>query len=236
MRGWHAHDSHVHSDLYRAILEQILSGDLAPGQRLVEEELARTHSVSRTPVREVLFALQKDGLVERQKNKGARVAAFTADDVEELFDIRKALELSCVPHAVRSIKLEELLHLEQRLQNLSAVRRPHIREAQSEIDLDLHGLIVNNSGNRRLIGMIEALSTLVNALQVASYRLGQRAEEAVEEHHAIIRAMLQRDVDLTQKLLSAHIDNGKRNAVELLLGLEHRGRASRRTRTTHRKS
>ena len=56
-------------------MEKIISGEFAPGQRLVEEDLARTYKVSRTPIREVLLAFQKDGLVERVSNKGAKVAS-----------------------------------------------------------------------------------------------------------------------------------------------------------------
>jgi DNA-binding GntR family transcriptional regulator len=224
MRGWPAHDAHAHPELYRAILERILNGELAPGQRLVEEELARTHAVSRTPVREILFALEKDGLVERVKNKGARVAAFTADDVEELFDIRKALEVSCVPHALTNLRMNDMLELDCRFRGLASMTGAQLRAEQSELDLLLHYLIVNNSGNRRLVQLMGALSTIVNALQLASYRLGERADEAAAEHHAILRAMLKRDVELTQKLLTVHIDHGKRNALELLLGFDRGAR------------
>ena len=229
MRGWPVHDAHAHPELYRAILERILTGELAPGQRLVEEDLARTHAVSRTPVREVLFSLQTDGLVQRVKNKGARVAAFTADDVEELFDIRKALEVSSVPHAVRTVKLNNMLELDRRFSALPSLKGAHLRKEQADLDLELHSLIVHNSGNRRLIRLMGALSTLVNALQLASYRLAERADETVEEHHSIVRAMLRRDVELTQRLLAAHIDTGKRNALELLLDLDRNAQTAARS-------
>src|ERR1035441_5498237 len=89
-------DRELHGFLYRDLMEKIISGEFAPGQRLVEEDLARTYKGSHTPIREVLLAFQKDGLVERVSNKGAKVASFTADDVGELFDIRKTLEVGCV--------------------------------------------------------------------------------------------------------------------------------------------
>lgn len=238
MRGWPTHDLHVHPELYRAILERILSGEFAPGQRLVEEELARTQKVSRTPVREVLFALERDGLIQRERNKGARVAAFTADDVEELFDLRKALEVSCVPNATRTMKLNELLDLDRRLEALSSLKGAALHAEQSEIDLQLHRFIVQHSGNRRLIAHMGTLSLLINSLQLASYRLEDRADEAVVEHRGVVRALLQRDVALAQRLLAEHIDSGKRNAVEMLLGFgskartkESAGPASRKSKT-----
>ena len=78
------------SHLYAEILSKIISGEYPPGSRLVEEDLASEHDVSRTPVREVLFALERDGLVRRVKNQGAKVVAFTADDVEEIYEIRSS--------------------------------------------------------------------------------------------------------------------------------------------------
>lgn len=227
MHGWPTHDPHLHPELYRAILERILTGDLAAGQRLVEEDLADTYKVSRTPIRETLFALQKDGLVVRERNKGARVASFTADDVEELFDIRKALEVSCVPNAVLTLRLNELLDLERRLRNLSNLKGLQLRNEQSKLDLEMHSQLISHSRNRRLIAYMGALSMLINSLQLASYRLETRPDEAVTEHLDIVHALLDRDVATTQRLLGEHIDNGKRNAVEILIrfGSGAKGRA-----------
>lgn len=228
MQGWLSTDPHAHPELYRAILERILTGELAAGQRLVEEDLARMYEVSRTPIREVLLALQKDGLVVRERNKGARVASFTADDVEELFDIRKALEVSCIPAAVRTIRLGELLDLQRRLQSLGSLRGAQLRTEQSQLDLELHSLIISHSRNRRLIVYMGTLSMLINSLQLASYRLETRADEAAAEHLDLVGALLDRDVERAQHLLLEHIEHGKRNAVELLIKVGSRvnGRAS----------
>jgi GntR family transcriptional regulator, rspAB operon transcriptional repressor len=208
----------LHSFLYGVLLEKIISGDLGPGQRLVEEDLARTYGVSRTPIREVLLAFEKDGLVERVRNRGAKVVSFTADDVEELFDIRKALETHCIPNVVRTIKLNELLELEHRLEALADQHSPQWRDEHARIDLKLHHLIVENSGNRRLIAEMKRLSMLLESLQLASFRADLHLRETGEQHLAIIRALLRRDVDLARRLLAEHIEHGKRNALELFLG------------------
>src|SRR5690349_938938 len=100
------------SELYSDILAKIMTGELQAGQRLIEEEVARTYGVSRTPVREVFFALAKDGLVERVQNRGARVVSFTPDDVEEIFDIRMALECLSIRNAVRNLPLSTLSETE----------------------------------------------------------------------------------------------------------------------------
>ena len=212
------HKEELHSFLYGALLEKIISGDLGPGRRLVEEELARSFGVSRTPIREVLLAFEKDGLVERVRNRGAKVVSFTADDVEELFDIRKALEIHCVPNVVRTIKLNELLELERRLEALADGSSAKWRDEHARIDLKLHHLIVENSGNRRLIAEMKRLSMLLESLQIASFRSDIRVRNTGAQHLAIIRALLRRDIDLAQRLLAEHIENGKRNAIDLFIG------------------
>lgn len=206
----------VQSRLYGAIVERIISGELVAGERLVEESLAKTYNVSRTPIREVLFALEKDGLVERVRNQGARVVQFSPHDVEEIFDIRKALETFCVVNTVRTAGLADLMRLEKLAQSfLADAKSPQQVEHLAEIDLALHGLIVRGSGNRRLIAYVERVSLLIRSLQMTGYRKRQHVLEAAEDHLHIIRAILGRDVDKAQSLLADHIENGKRHALEL---------------------
>lgn len=205
----------VHSRLYAAILGKIINGELPPGKRLIEEDLARTYRVSRTPIREVLVALHRDGLVERTRNRGAKVASFTADDVDEIYEIRKALECLSVPNAVRNLKLNELLELERRLETLNRGSGPKCNQEQGEVDLKLHRLIISHSGNRRLIAYLENLSMLIHSLRLMAYRNDERARQSGNEHLAIVRAFLRRDVESAQRLLAEHIDTGKREALEL---------------------
>jgi DNA-binding GntR family transcriptional regulator len=206
---------HLQSHLFGAIVERIISGEFSAGYRLVEEDLAQTYKVSRTPIREVLFALQKDGLVERVRNQGAKVASFTADDVEEVFDVRKALECFCIPSVIQTAKLNELLDLEHRLEALERGSGQKWSEKLAAIDMDIHGLIVNGSRNRRLIAYLKRISLLLHSLQLAGYRNEEHVRQSAREHLEIIRALLRRDVDRAQQFLADHIENGKRHALEL---------------------
>jgi DNA-binding GntR family transcriptional regulator len=208
--------SDVQSRLYGAIVEQIISGQLAAGERLVEENLAATYKISRTPVREVLFALEKDGLIERVRNQGARVIAFTPADVEEVFDVRKALECFSIANAVRTVKLSDWMELERRLVlALSSRKRATAESELADIDITFHRLIVEGSGNRRLVSYVEHVSLLLRSLQMAGYRKAAHVQESAEEHLAVLRALLRRDPAEAQNLLAAHIEQGKRHALEL---------------------
>jgi len=202
------------SHLYAEILGKIISGEYPPGSRLVEEELATTHDVSRTPIREVLFALERDGLVRRVKNQGAKVIAFTADDVEEIYEIRKALEILAVRRAVPNLKLNDLLQFERELEELNH-KGPNWNDRQAAVDLRLHRLIVRYSGNRRLISYLENISLLIHSLRLVGYREDRHARRAGEEHLGIVRALKTRDGRLAEELLTNHLDTSKRNAIEL---------------------
>jgi len=200
-----------------AILAKIVSGELAPGQRLREEELAQTYKVSRTPIREILIALEKDGLIQRTRNHGAKVISFTPDDLEELYDVRCALECLAVRRAVPHMPLNKLLEFEQRL---AALLRdggePRWHQRMSELDLELHRFIVSQSGNRRLITYLENVSLLPQSLRLAGYGDEKHARDVGQEHLMLVRALLRRDSQLAERLLVRHIENGKRKILELL--------------------
>lgn len=209
------HNEQVRSHLYAEILGKIISGEYPPESRLVEEDLGSEHDVSRTPIREVLFALERDGLVNRVKNQGAKVVAFTADDVEEIYEIRKALESLAVRSAVPNLKLNDLLGIERELEGLNRRKSPKWNDQQAEIDFRLHRLIVRHSGNRRLISYLENISLLIHSLRLVGYREDRHARRAGEEHLAIVKALKVRDARLAEELLASHIDTSKRNAIEL---------------------
>lgn len=203
------------SKVYADILGKIMSGHYPSNQRLVEEELAQTYSLSRTPIREILFALEKDGLVERTRNCGAKVVSFTPDDVEQIYEIRCALECLSVRRAVRNLRLNDLLEFERRLEELNQHQGPKWNQKQAEIDFELHRLIVSHSGNRRLVAYLENISLLIHSLRLIGYGDNQHARQAGEEHLAIVRALLRRDVELSERLLASHIHASQRNALGL---------------------
>ena len=204
-------------ELYSDILAKIMTGELQPGQRLIEEELARAYRVSRTPVREVFFALAKDGLVERVQNRGARVVSFTPDDVEEIFEIRMALECLSIRNAVRNLPLSALSETEHQLEQLVRHEGKQWTERHGEIDFELHRLIVSYSGNRRLMTYLDNISMLIHSLRLLGLSNPDHARQARDEHLAIVRALLRRDAELAERLLAEHLENSKRNALEIFL-------------------
>ena len=210
-------DDHLKARIYTDILRRIVTGRLAPGQRLVEEELARTYKVSRTPIREILFVLTRDGLVEHVRNRGARVVAFTPDDVEQIYDIRNALECLSLRSASRNMPLNDLHDLERRLDWVNRLRGRRWNQRRMEIDLELHRFITSRCGNRRLVAYLENISLLIHSLRLIGYSNDERVQRGGQEHLDIVRALLRRDPEQAEHRLRGHIENSKRSVLELFL-------------------
>jgi len=205
------------SEIYADILGRIVTAELAPGQRLVEEGLAQKYRVSRTPIREVILALEKDGLVSRVANRGAQVIGFNPDDVEQVYEIRKALECLGLRNVIGSLQLNDLLELERRHNLLNRRNGPRWGEEFAELDADFHRFILSNPRNRRLIGYLDNIALLITSLRLLGSRNPLYARRASEQHLEILRALLQRDGVLAERLLAEHIDTSKRNALEFFL-------------------
>jgi DNA-binding GntR family transcriptional regulator len=223
-------DRTVNANLYFEILRKIVKGEFQPGQRLVEEELALEFQVSRTPIREILFKLERDGLVQRLRNQGARVTAFTPDDVEQLYEIRKALECLGVRSAAKNLKLIDLLEFERRMEISSPSKDADFLQKQLELDVEFHKLLMSHSGNRRLVAYLDNLSMLIHSVRLLSYGSEEHALAANDDHLAVVRALLRRDADLAERLLGKHIEASKQLALASFL---EKNKGNKRLKRTH---
>lgn len=205
----------IKEDIYRGILQMIMTNELRHGQRVIEEALAKTYHVSRTPIREALFSLEKDGIIERIHGCGARVATFTPDDVEQIYEVRKALECCALSKAVNNLAFTGLLQLKHDLEEVDGMKDAHGSKRQKEVDLKLHKMIVDASGNRRLISYYGNISLLTDSLKLMSYRDETHAKEIGMQHSALIEALLRREAEEADRLLRRHIEDGCRNAIEI---------------------
>jgi DNA-binding GntR family transcriptional regulator len=204
------------SRIYTGVVEKIIKGEYPPGRQLIEQELAKTFQVSRTPIREALFALERDGLVERSRNCGARVVSFTPDDVEQIYEIRKSLECLSVRTAARNLSLHDLLEFERRFTALRECEGEEWTPQQLAVDQEFHWLIVSHSGNRRLIAYLENVSLLLDSLRALVQPYTQGTKRRADEHIEIVRALARRDAEAAERLLASHIETAKQRTIELL--------------------
>lgn len=204
------------------IEEAIINGTLEPGSRLSEQALASSLGVSRGPLREAIRRLEGRKLLERTPNIGVRVAALSLSDLNELLQVREALEGMACALAARAMSDAEIADLRDLLKSHESQKsvRDGTGYYQESKDYDFHFRIVTGSGNERLIQML--LGDLYYLLRVYRYRSSTkpgRAKAALKEHKAIVAAMAKRDADAAEQAMRAHLRNARKD-VEAQLAAE----------------
>ena len=191
--------------IYEALLEKIVSGQLARGTVLSEVAVAKEMDVSRTPVHDALRQLAKDGLVERVEGRRARVAPFTREDVFEIFEMRILLEPEAAALAAKRMDLPVLAPLENTLAELrDRVDDPTWKDLWAEHDAHFHHTIADQSGRRRLAEDISRYRLLHRGLNLLSGGV-EELGGAMEEHARILDAIKAGDSDRARAEMTTHL-------------------------------
>ncbi len=195
-----------------AVLKQlqtaIVQGELAPGSKLIEAELARRFGTSRGPLREAIRDLQARRLVRTTPNAGARVASLSAQELAALYETREALEGMAARLAATRMSVEQIDELETLLeQHAVRIRSDQgVGYYQEEGDYDFHFRIVHGADNPVLANVL--LDDLYQLMRMYRYRFSVgsgRADRALEEHFRILEAIKDRDGELAELLMRRHI-------------------------------
>ena len=192
--------------IYNQLFDQILSGRYVPHAGLKEVVLAREFRVSRTPIREALRELEQDGLVCLTPHCGAAVVPFTADDVEEVYDIRKALEMLAIECAVSRLNLQFLTDLRRQV---TALARSASVERHAALDERIHGYIVETCQRPRLTALLQQQYRLMQRFRYLGFRRKGVIARTTEEHGRLLDALLRRDADDARAALDEHIESTK---------------------------
>lgn len=208
------------------LLRAIVAGEIAPGSKISEPELAKRFDLSRAPLREALARLERCHLLERTPNAGARVVKLSTDNLLSLYQLREELEgLACrlAASQMSDIEIREMQDLLD--QHLSSQR---VREGESYYqeagDLDFHYRIILGSKNPYLINILtDELYHLMRMYRVQLGMNGPRVSRAFDEHKAIINAIANRDGELADLLMRRHIAASRRNIEHKLTELEQKG-------------
>ncbi|EIA3112301.1 GntR family transcriptional regulator [Vibrio cholerae] len=199
-------------NLTEYLIEAIVEGQLAPGSKISEPELAKQFQVSRGPLREALMRVEGLRLIERIPHIGARVIQLSPTKLVELYAVREALEGMAARLAARNITEIELAGLE----SLLSTHSTHIDQVEGasyfhqQGDFDFHYRIIQASRNQQLIGLLcDELYHLLRMYRYQSPRSHSRPVEALEEHKFILRAIRQRDEELAEMLMRRHISRSR---------------------------
>ncbi len=205
--------TNIDHKVYKIITERILSGVLAPGVRLTEEELATELGVSRTPVREAMKRLAHDELVELLPRRGMYVKKLSREDVAETYEIRMGLEGLAIFLATGLIPDDELARLRDELEFATEELTAGRVEAWLGFDTKFHSLVVDNCGNKRLQKMLDKLNSLVSYFRFHVAEKNERAEQALQEHARILAALESRDPSRAEAAMRVHVQSARENIL-----------------------
>ncbi|MEP7363925.1 MAG: GntR family transcriptional regulator [Acidobacteriota bacterium] len=208
-------------EVYQALRQSILSQLFDPGERLQVDEIADKLGVSLTPVRHAIQQLCTEGLVEIRPRSGTFVAQLTAQDVEETFDLRTALECLAAERAVERATTEQCDELRRLLGELA---RPVVtdddRKRHEGDNRCFHKLLIEASGNRRLAESYEGMNAHLQIVRVHSKQAdwAERLQVEQVEHEEIVAALEARDVARLQTALRNHIQRARLSLIAVLKG------------------
>lgn len=212
--------------VFRTLRKSILTGELKPGERLMEIHLANKLGVSRTPIREAIRMLELEGLVIMIPRRGAQVAQITEKNLRDVLEVRRAMDALAVELACERITPEEVDRLKAACEHFATVTKSRDANKIARADVSYHDIILQASRNDRLMQLISNFSQ-----QMYRYRLEYIKEEGsceglVEEHRMIYEAIREKDKLKGAALMKAHIDNQEKAVIRMITvrGKRHTGR------------
>jgi DNA-binding GntR family transcriptional regulator len=210
----------LREEVYLSLKKSILHGKLEPGGHLIEEQLAGQLDISRTPVREALHKLDRDGLVTSLPKGGFVVREFTREDVEEIFGIRSALESYAAYLASRHITPERISRLEQKLDESEKALRKGDHDRVVQLNTEFHDLLYQSSQSRKLAEMIGTFRDYFYRYRSGLLHIKNATMHSNKDHRDMLEAMKKRNPTLAERLVRKHLARGK----EMVLREIDRGR------------
>ena len=193
--------------VFNTLRQAILKGELEPGERLMEIQLAGRLGVSRTPVREAIRKLELEGLVVMIPRKGAEVASITEKSLRDVLEVRKALEELAAELACQRMTEEEIVEAEKQLENFKKEVQSNDVTKIAEMDVEFHEMIYMGTKNERLIQMLHNLREQMYRYRMEYIKDQEKRNTLVEEHMEIINRIKNHDIEAAKEASRKHIDN-----------------------------
>ena len=196
---------HVFDNLKQAIIR----GNITPGEWLVESHIAQMLGMSRTPVREAIHKLEREGLIKRQPRGGFTVLGLGREDIEETFGIRSVLEGYAAKLATVKHRSKELKALERKIEEFQMCLKKRQLDMLPEINTEFHDLLYALSKSPRLIHMINALRDQIFRFRQMILKDDKLANISNEDHIRMLNFMRKRDAEGVERLVRDHILRGQ---------------------------
>ena len=210
--------------VFNTLRQAILTGELKPGERLMELHLADRLGVSRTPVREAIRRLELEGLVTMIPRRGAEVAQITEKSMSDVLEVRRTLDALCAELACDRITGEGLDKLRKACDQFEQCVGTKDSRKIAQADVALHDIIVQATGNQRLIQMVNNLSEQMYRYRFECIKDSSQHETLVKEHRIIYESIVNKDRDTAARAAKLHIDNQKKAIIRQIRLETDRGR------------
>ena len=193
--------------VFKTLRQAILKGELEPGERLMEIQLAERLGVSRTPIREAIRKLELEGLVLMIPRKGAEVARISENNLRDVLEVRRSLEELAIDLACQRMTPEELLELTKTEELFSQAVREGDAMRIAQTDERYHEIIYNSTKNEKLVQILNNLREQMYRYRLEYIKDEDKRQILVVEHEHILQALKNHDIQDAKSAVRGHIDN-----------------------------
>lgn len=206
--------------VHEGLLEAIREGRLRPGERMVLQRLADVMRVSLSPVREAVARLAQEGVVHLEPHKGAVVASPSVEEINEIYDVREALETHAIATAIERAAAEDIRVLEHACQMVEANAESLTLQQWFEANRDFHLRLIAPCGNRIALEVLTGLWDRQAAMSMLSAYVSDETSvrHMISEHRSMLEAVRMGRIELAQALIRSHIQDGRRTIVDQIQG------------------
>lgn len=199
----------LYQEVAERLRQRIFAHELQPGAWIDEQNLAEQYGISRTPLREALKVLAAEGLVTLKPRRGCYVTEISAQDLDDIFPLMAMLEGRCAAEAVKRARRADIDALKAIHESLEKSAREDRIEAFFEANQEFHEKIQELSGNRWLLIVIQDLRKVLKLSRMHSLSLEGRLQQSLEEHRAIMAAIVAGEAEKAEKAMHDHLLSGR---------------------------
>ena len=202
--------------VFKTLRQAILKGELEPGERLMEIQLAERLGVSRTPIREAIRKLELEGLVLMIPRKGAEVAKISESNLRDVLEVRRSLEELAIDLACQRITAEELELLNKAEVDFKAAIGNGDAMQIAQTDEQFHEIIYNSTKNQKLVQILNNLREQMYRYRVEYLKEEQTRNLLVNEHEELVKAIRDGNVERAQEISFNHLENQRRAIIRTI--------------------
>ena len=204
--------SSLTDELVDILRDRILKGEYKIGEKIKENQIATEFKVSRTPIREAFKQLENEGLIDYIPNRGCFAKGFTRQDIEDIYAVRKALEIMAVEWAVSRISDEQIQALQEQSELMEFYTVKKDSDKVLELNSAYHDIIYDAAGSRFMAQILRSYKEYIEQTRKVILYEQAYLEEILKEHKAVLVAIMARDVEGAKAAMAEHLEMSQRRA------------------------